>query len=298
MVRSTLGDTMRAPDDLLTRLRPTHRDGALSVDLGALDWVTPTAIVAVAAQAQQAQAQGIPFRVRAPYRPDPARYAARMRLGRMLTAAGAVHDLPDVVEHDQSEHLVELARIESEDDAARLARLVERKLRPHDPELARALHGSIGGVGANVPDHAVTVGFMAAQTMRRRRTLILAVADAGPGLLATLAAAGAADHEQAIEFATTPAVSQYPDPSRGTGLPTTLRLITGVGGSVYIASGDRSIRHHARTRRFGAAGAGDHVYPGTIVEVRIPLGHRPATGPGRVHNGGHRRVIPTEGDPA
>jgi hypothetical protein len=289
---------MRAPDDLLTRLRPSFHHHGLSVDLGGLDWVTPTVIVAVAAQAQLAAAHGVPFRVHAPRGRDPARYAARMRLGRMLTAAGAAHDLPDVAEHDQSEHLVELARIETEGDAARLARLVDRKVRPHDPELARALHGSIGEVGANVPDHAITVGFMAAQTMRRRRTLVVAVADAGPGLLATLAAAGAADHEQAIEYATTPAVSQFADPSRGTGLPTTLRLIAGVGGSVYIASGDRSIRHHAHTRRFGAVHGGDYVYPGTIVEVRIPLDRRPAATPERVHNEGHRRAVPTEGEPA
>ena len=288
---------MRAADDLLTHVRPTPSDDELSVDLGALEWVTPTAIVAVAAQAHRAAALGLAFRVRAPYRPDPARYAARMRLGRVLSELGAVHDLAtDVVEHDQSDHLVELARIENEDDAARLARLVDRKVRPHDPQLARALHGSIGEIGANVPDHADTVGFMAAQTLRRRRVLVVAVADAGPGLLATLAARGAADHEQAIELATTPAVSQFDDPSRGTGLPTTLRLITGVGGSVYLASGDRSIRHHARTRRFGAVRGTDFAYPGTIVEVRIPLDRRPAAAALRVHNGG-RRAVPTEGVP-
>jgi hypothetical protein len=263
----------RALDPLLERVRPAPTEGGLTVDLGDLDWVTPTTMVAVAAQAQRAAAAGQPFAVRAPRGTEPASYAARMRLGRVLTSLGAAHDLPAGRERDQRDNLVELTAITTESDAARLAALVFAKLDPHDPDLARALHRSIGEVGVNVPDHAGAIGFMAAQTMPRRRSLLVAVADAGIGLLATLAARGARDHEEAIEYATRPAVSQYDDPTRGGGLPTTLRLIGDVGGSVYIASGTASIRHHARTRRFLRA---DLAYPGTIVEARIPLAAHPS----------------------
>lgn len=271
----------RAPDDFLALVHPVLDGRHLTVDLRRVDWVTPTTMVAVAAQAHRAASRGESFLLRAPVRVDPATYAARMRLGSVLNDLGAEHDLPAALrERDQRTNLIELTPIRTEADATRLAALVFRKLKPHDPDLADALHRSIGEIGVNVPDHAGTIGFMAAQTMPRRKMLLVAVADAGTGLLNTLADRGAADHEQAIELATQPAISEYDDPTRGGGLPTTLRLIRAVQGSVYIASGDAGIRHYAASRRFSSC---ERAYHGTIVEARIPLSSRPGSAPRTMH---------------
>jgi hypothetical protein len=259
-------------DDQLALVRPVRAGTVLTSDLRRAEWVTPTTMVALAAQAHRARDAGDTFVVRAPIRPDPASYAARMHLGAVLGALGATHDLPDVAERDQRANLVELTAIRTGADADRLAELVFHKLARHDPELASALHRSIGEVGQNVPEHAAAIGYLAAQTMPRRNELLVAVGDAGVGLLHTLAHRGAADHAEAVELAVAPSVSEFDGPTRGAGLPTTLRLIRQVKGSVYIASGDAAVRHRARgAQRLRC----DWAYPGTIVEARIPLRARP-----------------------
>ena len=253
-------------------MRPTRNGPVLTSDLSRAEWVSPTTMVALAAQAHRARDAGEAFVVRGPVRPDPASYAARMRLGAVLRSLGATHDLPATIERDQRANLVELTAIRTGEDADRLAALVFHKLERHDPELASALHRSIGEVGQNVPEHADAVGYLAAQTMPRRNELLVAVADAGVGLLHTLARRGAADHATAVALATEPAVSEFDGPTRGAGLPTTLRLIRQVKGSVYIASGDAAVRHRPRgVQRMRC----DWAYPGTIVEARIPLRSRP-----------------------
>jgi hypothetical protein len=255
---------MRAGDDLLAQLHPEL--GVL--DLRAVDWVRPAVMVGVAALAHRAAGEGGTFELRAPTRPEPAGYAARMRLGRVLADLGVRHDLPDSRERDQREHLIEVTEVDGDPAAARLAGLVFRKLRPLDARLARALHDSVAEIGANAPEHSGTIGFMAAQTLPRRNELLLAVADAGVGIRATLARRGAEDDERAIELATRERVSQFDEPDRGSGLPTAIRLVTGQRGSLYIATGTASIRHFGSTRRYLAT---DRPFPGTILEVRIPL---------------------------
>jgi hypothetical protein len=258
----------RAIDAALAALCAVDRDGVLTVDLRGVAGVAPSAIVATIAQAAQARAAGRDFAVRGP-RGELSSYAARMRLGRMLDELDVNHDLPHRRERDQSEHLLELREIDSGTAAERLAALVYRKVRPLDAALAKALHQSVGEIADNVPDHAASVGYLAAQTLPRRRQLWLAVGDAGVGMRATLAARGAGDDEQAIVLATRDHVSRFDDPDRGIGLPTALRLVKGRGGSVYIATGTASVRHFPRTRRFLAS---PKPYPGTLVEARIALG--------------------------
>ena len=232
-------------DDQLSLVRPTRNGPVLTSDLSRAEWVSPTTMVALAAQAHRARDAGEAFVVRGPVRPDPASYAARMRLGAVLRSLGATHDLPATIERDQRANLVELTAIRTGEDADRLAALVFHKLERHDPELASALHRSIGEVGQNVPEHAAAVGYLAAQTMPRRNELLVAVADAGVGLLHTLARRGAADHAAAVALATEPAVSEFDGPTRGAGLPTTLRADPAGQGQ----------RVHRQRRRRGAAPA-------------------------------------------
>ncbi|WP_375487870.1 hypothetical protein [uncultured Jatrophihabitans sp.] len=263
----------RPVDTLLRLLDPRHRDGGLCLDLRTIDWMPPAAMVAVAAQAHRARQHDQQLTVLAPTSGEAANYAARMRLGHVLAGLGARHDFPgaDRGPGDASAHLIEVTAIEGSTAVDRLARLVFDKLADTDRALAAALHGSVGEIAENVPDHARTVGFMAAQTLPRRNELLLAVGDAGVGMRATLARRGARTHEHAIELATREDVSRYDEPDRGRGLPRALRLVAGQRGSVYIASGTASIRHFPSTRRYLQT---THGYHGTIVEARIPLSAR------------------------
>jgi hypothetical protein len=258
----------RIPDQLLARLRPVLCDGVRRVDLGDLSWVPPSAMVATAAQAHRAHLEGAAFELRGPAQSEPAHYAARMRLGRVLSELQATHDLPTAREHDRQEDLIEVIPIDSSTAVDRLARLVHRKVLPRGRDLATALHRSVGEVGENVMDHSGTIGYLAAQTLPRRRELLIAIADAGVGMLSTLTHRGVASHEDAIALATQERVSRYDEPDRGRGLPSALRLIGRQSGSLYIASGTAAIRHFPTTRRYLCA---DDAYDGTIVEARIPL---------------------------
>ncbi len=258
----------RLLDTFLLSVMPRPDSATMTVDLRELRWVSPTAVVAIAALAHQRVRCGGSFALRAPVREDPASYVARMRLGGLLDSLGAEHDLPTVAERDQRANLLEVTQVRSDSDADSLAALVFGKLRRRDRTLATALHRSVGEIGANVADHARAVGFVAAQTMPRRDELTLAVADCGVGLLHTLAHRGAADDAQAIDLAVLPSVSRFDDPDRGLGLPTTLEAVRALSGSLYIASGSASVRHEPRRRRFQYAA---RPFPGTIVEARVPL---------------------------
>jgi hypothetical protein len=259
---------MRTPDSLLARLRPEPVDGGVRVDFADLAWVRPAAMVGAAARAHRAQVAGTPFELRGPAGEEPAHYLARMRLGRVLADLGARHDLPTVREHDRQEDLIEVIRLDSPSAVERLARMVYRKILPRGRELAAALHRSVAEIGENVMDHSGTIGYLAAQTLPRRRELLIAIADSGVGMLATLAHRGVRTHEDAIALATRESVSRYDEPDRGRGLPSALRLIGRESGSLYIASGTAAIRHFPTTRRYLIA---DEGYDGTIVEARIPL---------------------------
>jgi hypothetical protein len=259
----------RHPDELLARLRPARdADGVLRVDLHDLRWMPPSAMVATAAQAHRAQLDGVRFALRGPADPEPAHYAARMRLGRVLSELEAAHDLPPARAHDREEDLIEVMSLDSPGTVDRLARLVYRKVLPRGKELAVALHRSVGEVGENVMDHSGTIGYLAAQTLPRRRELLIAIADAGVGMLATLTHRGVVTHEDAIALATREQVSRLDEPDRGRGLPSALHLIGGQSGSLYIASGTAAIRHFPTTRRYLHT---DQGFDGTIVEARIPL---------------------------
>lgn len=191
-----------------------------------------------------------------------------MHLGDVLGSLGAEHDLPVVRARDQRHNLLEVRPVGTDAEAERLASLVYRKVRPRDRRLAGVLHRSIGELGANVADHAGSVGFVAAQTMPRREELVLAVADSGMGLLRTLTRRGATDHRRAIELAIAPAVSEFDDPARGSGLPATLEAVRELDGSLYLATGDASVRHGPQRRTIRRS---ETPYQGTVVEVRIPL---------------------------
>lgn len=239
------------------------RGGRRVVDLRDVRWVDPVHLVTVAAVAEAAHRDGLAFELRGPAQPDRARYAARMRLGELVTSLGGTHDLPAVPLTRRIEHLVEVARLSTSRDVDTLAGLVHSRVAELDADLAHALHQGVAEIGQNVCDHARSVGFVAAQTIPRRGELRFAVADPGVGLRATLRARGARDDRHAIDLALH-GVSRYG--RRGTGLPSTVHAVTSLGGYLYLASGDTSVLVTGK-RRTTSDGP---VFAGTVVEGRVP----------------------------
>jgi hypothetical protein len=257
-----------APGTRLASTRVYTRNGARVVDLRDVRWVDPVHLVSVAAAAEAASRDGLGFRLHAPAAADRARYAARMRLGDVVSELGGTHDLPAVPHAGGADNLVEVGRLRGSADVVRLARLVYTRVAELDPDLAHALHQGIAEIGQNVCDHAQSVGFVAAQTIPRRGELRFAVADPGVGMLATLRARGADTDQRAIDLALH-GVSRLD--RRGTGLPATVRAVGRLGGYFYLASGAAAtmltpLRH---TTSEGAP------FRGTLVEGRVPTSRRP-----------------------
>lgn len=267
-----------APGRRLASTAVVTQDGTRTVDLSEVRWVDPVHLVTVAAEAEAARRQGLEFRLRGPAEPGRARYAARMRLDQLVADLGGTHDLSAVQETTGSEHLVEVARLASPADVNRLAELVHERVAVLDGELAHALHQGVAEIGQNVCDHARSIGFVAAQTIPRRGELRFAVADPGVGLLATLRGRGASSDQMAIDFALSGISSRG---GRGTGLPSTVRAVTRLGGYLYLASGGAAAMIN---RQRTATSAGDP-FSGTIVEGRVPTRRTPPSRPGPWHDG-------------
>jgi hypothetical protein len=269
-----------APGARLASTAVYTRNRARVVDLRDVRWVDPVHLVSVAAVAEAAHRDGLAFRLRAPAAADRARYAARMRLGELVTELGGDHDLPAVADSDGADNLVEVARLRTDSDVMRLATLVYTRVAPLDAELAHALHQGVAEIGQNVCDHAQSVGFVAAQTIPRRGELRFAVADPGVGMLATLRGQGAESDRGAIDLALH-GVSRLG--RRGTGLPATARAIGRLGGHFYLATG-MSATMLAPSRRTNSEGA---AFAGTLVEGRVPTSRpRSGTMDDRTGNGG------------
>jgi hypothetical protein len=251
-----------------SRLASTHvytREGTRVVDLRDVRWIDPVHLVSVAAEAEAAHRSGLGFCLRGPAAPDRARYAARMRLGHLVTELGGRHDLPAVSDTTRVEHLVEVARLQTHRDVTRLATLVHNRVAELNAALAHALHQGVAEIGQNVCDHAQSIGFVAAQTIPRRGELRFAVADPGVGLLATLRPRGADSDRRAIDLALH-GVSRLG--RRGTGLPSTVTAVTSLGGYLYIASGASS----AMLTPNRHATSDGPAFSGTLVEGRVPTG--------------------------
>ena len=95
--------TARRLDFLRARETPDGRE----LNLVDVRWLDPLHLVGIAAEAQLAQQAGSRLRL-VGVRADQANYAARMHLGRIIELFGGEHELPDVVERDQHDSLLEL----------------------------------------------------------------------------------------------------------------------------------------------------------------------------------------------
>jgi hypothetical protein len=253
----------------LAGLACRHTRGQHVLDLTARSWVDPAHLVAAATLAHAHAAADLPLRVLSPREADPHHYAGRMHLGRVLDDLGVEHDVPTgVLEHDRHADLLEVRPVCSEDDARALAALVAAKVRPDSAPASDALYSCVAEMALNVADHAGAVGYVAAQTLPQVGAVKFAVADAGQGLSATLSVRGASSDDDAVSMALS-GRSRLDAPGRGTGLPTTLRELTALEGSLFLLSGGAAVT---------ASGSGrirrpvDVPFPGTLVQgvLRLP----------------------------
>lgn len=258
----------RADRPRLHRLVPRTRGDGHVIDLTWLEWIDPAHLAAAAALAHGCARAGTAVTVAGPVEPELRSYAARMRLGQVLTGLGVGHDLPVVPERDRRGDLLEVRAVGTEADACALAELLADKVRPDSPTASAALYACVAEVALNVAEHAGAVGYLAAQTIPRTGTIRFAVADAGRGMLSTLAPRGARSHRQALRWALS-GRSRFADPDRGTGLPTTRRELLRLRGSLYIASGAASVLVVDGGEQVGRIRP---AYGGTLVQgsLRIP----------------------------
>ena len=257
----------------LAGLACRHTRGQHVLDLTARSWVDPAHLVAAATLAHAHAAADLPLRVLSPREADPHHYAGRMHLGRVLDDLGVEHDVPTgVLEHDRHADLLEVRPVTSEDDARALAALVATKVRPDSAPASDALYSCVAEMALNVADHAGAVGYVAAQTLPQVGAVKFAVADAGRGLSATLSVRGASSDDDAVSMALS-GRSRLDAPGRGTGLPTTLRELTALEGSLFLLSGGAAVTGSGSGRVRQPVVV---PFPGTLVQgvLRLP-GWRP-----------------------
>lgn len=235
------------------------------LDLSDVSWLDPVHLVGVAALAHRAARAGRRLRVTG-LDGDQAGYAARMRLGQLIESFGGEHELPVVRELDRQDSLLEVTELRTSAGVRALAGLVHDRVAGADPEVARALWHGLAEIGDNVCEHARSLGFMAAQTIHEHGVLRFAVADSGVGLLGTLADRGATDDRTALNLALSGA-SRLHKPGHGTGLPSTVAVVSDLDGEVLLASGHIATTATARGRRHLRLWAG---FDGTIFEGSVP----------------------------
>lgn len=243
----------------------TEQDGRRVIDLTDVSFLDPVHLVGVAAAAQLAHRQGSRLRLTG-LTEQQASYAARMHLGQLIEQFGGEHTLPSVRERDLHDSLLEVQPLSTEQDVRDLTALVHSRVSDHDPDVANALHVALAEVGGNVCDHSRSVGFMAAQTIAEHGVLRFAVADAGVGLLGTLADRGATDDRTALRMALS-GTSSSDLPGHGTGLPRTVDIVSALGGEILLASGTAATRATGRGRRHHEL---PNRFTGTIFEGAVP----------------------------
>lgn len=264
-----------------TALVPSTCDGLALVDLELVEWVEPVGLVAIAAFVEGQVRRGRRVVLRAPRRPELARYLSRMRLGRVLDDVQVEHDLPPVSAWDTGSRLVELRRFTGTSEPDELAHMLLERTRDL-PTVADALHQCVAEIGGNVPEHSGQAwGYVAAQTTFRDTVVQFAVGDAGRGVAAGFAPTRQLTDEEAVELTLEHGVSRTGLVGHGRGLQKARRLLTGMRGNMHMVSGTAHRSAFLGSVSYGSATYG---YPGTLLQGSFPLvagaaGHaRPAEG--------------------
>ena len=170
------------------------------LDLRHVRWLEPLHVVAAAAYAQRAHAEGSWLEL-AKVDPSSATYAARMGLGDVIDSYGGRHNLPPSMNaRNRGDTLLEVRRAA---DARHWAELVHERSFGTAGAAAGPLFTGLAELGEDIILHSGTEGFVAAQTYQDARLIRFPVADAGVGLRTTLAGRGATSDYHALHLALT-----------------------------------------------------------------------------------------------
>lgn len=252
-------------------LRPADTPwGSANIDLRALRWIDPGALVGLAAFMESQQELGRSPHVLGPVDPSRSRFLSRMGLPALVHDLGGSHDLEPVRWNDQREYLLELQRFDGRNAASALAVVVQNQI--SDPLVSKAIHKGICEIGANVLDHSDrSHGYIAVITKHASREVSFGVADAGVGMVQPLRSRGFRSHEDVVQAVLEGGLSRLDGPGRGRGIRRTREVVTGAGGRVFIGSGDVGVQAWAGPggRSVRRARHHDLAIVGTLVQASI-----------------------------
>jgi len=238
------------------------------VDLSHLQWVGPSMMVAFMAFIDAQARAGRKIEMIGPLAQSPANYLSRMGFRDLLGDLGIAHGLPQVRSDAslESTALVSVSRFAGQDEAAAMVEMIDYHALP--APLGDVLCRALLETANNVPEHAqVECGYMAAQVVDKGRTLRVSVADAGVGLLATLAKTGAGSDIEAVRMAVA-GTSETGDPARGRGLSSVRSALKENNGVGFLLSGQSILTMKPDQDSPWSYNIG---YPGTVFDARIEV---------------------------
>lgn len=256
------------PSTTCIYMRPASTDDVAAIDLSGVSWIPPYGLVSIAVFAENQISLGRDIALRGPASRDVANYASRMGLGDVISALGGTHNLPRVRRNDLAGNLIELRSFSGEEEVTEMAELVHDRVERRYPSMANAMHQSIIEVGANVGEHSEQEhGYIAAQVTHRGHRLSFAIGDSGVGIPHSLRDRGFRNDADALKAALKSGVTRTDDVGRGRGLARTKALITGIGGRLFVESGEAS---RWESREYGQDGPPQWAtVRGTVLQAEI-----------------------------
>jgi anti-sigma regulatory factor (Ser/Thr protein kinase) len=263
-------------DRLVRNLEPLIRldePRRVTLDLGSLVSVSPTALALLTAVAVRLSAEGLLEEGSAVVHPRSrltSNYLMRMDFLRHLTGDSA---LPEPFERRDAVGFRPCRQFQTVDDYPTVAReltdaLVERCI---TERVARnSIRIAMDEVTENVVHHAESQigGFAAAQGWPHRGAFEIGIVDLGIGIRGSLtknpAYADLDDDVAAIQTALRPRVSSTPERNAGIGLFVTRLLLASNGGTLAVRSGVGAVYTGVRERTF----VREVDFPGTMVALR------------------------------
>lgn len=249
----------------LGRMLSADAGGQCILNLADMTFIEPSGLVALAAICETAAEAGTPVEIVPPRSSDCSNYLERMGLGEAWESMGIDNPLRSVT-RGHVESLSELRRFRGEGDLTNVAETIIRLYREAGGEIAEPLYQALFETAANAVEHSqVGGGWVALQQFPQRGQVAVAIADAGIGLRASLAAPTDA---QSIARAAHKHESAHIEPGRGRGITSVINLTRDYGGYVAYVTGDATgvfTNGHWDPRVTQASGR----LRGTLVETRL-----------------------------
>lgn len=253
------------------------------VDLSAVTFAEPFAIVRLAAQLEFIKRSGVEVRVVCPSNAACRRYLASSNFLQIISMFTEVHgdqQLRGVQASWESRTVLPLTRLADTSDLASVITRIENRLNSvlgktegETRRMIGAFRGTVLEMCGNVFQHAeYPYAWIAAQRYRPRDPYLdLVIADAGRGVRSSLATSHpdlvGADDTEALRRALA-GLSRFDDPDRGGGFLNMQRAADDLNAHVNVRSGRGGIVR----ARGGALTLQSHSseWPGTTLRVRIP----------------------------